>query len=142
MALNQQQIPPQPNDGKVLQVSTPRASSVATPLFRRQAIEHISNRKYGTVLLAHPLSHRFLTLLFVSVAALIIGFFVFFSTTRKAQCSGVLLPNLGVIRVLPTQAGVVLSRQVVEGQIVHAGDVLFVLSSNALLLTWRAKLQK
>ncbi|MBC3934336.1 HlyD family efflux transporter periplasmic adaptor subunit [Undibacterium sp. CY7W] len=129
MVLNQQHISPQADDAKVSKGSAPTASPAATPLFRRQAIEHISNRKYGTVLLAHPLSHRFLTLLFVSIAALIIGFFVFFSTTRKAQCSGVLLPNLGVIRVLPTQAGVVLSRQVVEGQAVHAGDVLFVLSS-------------
>ena len=101
----------------------------STALFRSQAIEHIANRKYGTVLLATPLSHRFLTLLFVAIAAAIIAFFAFFSTTRKAQCSGVLMPNLGVIKVVPTQAGVVLAKHAVEGQLVHAGDVLFVLSS-------------
>ncbi|MFZ6656547.1 HlyD family secretion protein [Undibacterium sp. TJN19] len=99
------------------------------PLFRSQAIEHASNRQYGTVLLSHPFSHRFLTLLFVAIAAVIVAFFALFSTTRKVQCSGVLLPNLGVIRLMPTQSGVILSRQVVEGQNVHAGDVLFVLSS-------------
>ncbi|NDI85488.1 HlyD family secretion protein [Undibacterium crateris] len=110
---------------KVAQSSPLTSSS----LFRRQAIDHISNRKYGSVLLATPLSHRFLTLLFVSIALSIIVFFAFFSTTRKAHCSGVLLPSLGVIRVLPTQAGVVLAKHIVEGQIVHAGDVLFVLSS-------------
>lgn len=109
------------------------------PLFRSQAVEHISNRKYGTVLLAHPLSHRFLTLLFVGITAAIIAFFTFFSTTRKAQCSGVLLPDLGVIRVLPTQAGVILSKRVVEGQAVHAGDVLFVLSSERSALTGDAQ---
>lgn len=112
---------------KFVEVSS--AKSTSYPLFRRQAIDHISHRQYGTVLLAHPLSHRFLTWLFVAIAVAIITFFVFFSTTRKAQCSGVLLPNLGVIRVLPTQAGVVVSRKVIEGQSVHAGDVLFVLSS-------------
>ena len=58
----------------------------------------------------------------MSIATAIIAFFAFFSTTRKAQCSGVLLPNLGVIKVGPTQAGVVLAKHVVEGQLVHAGD--------------------
>ena len=47
-------------------------SHSAIPLFRQQALEHITNRKYGTVLLATPLSHRFLTLLFVAIAAAII----------------------------------------------------------------------
>jgi len=127
--LNKQQPPleaSQSNDS----TKPPSATEVAAkPLFRRQAIEHISNRKYGTVLLAHPISHRFLTLLFTIIAAAIITFFALFSTTRKAQCSGILLPNLGVIRILPTQAGVVLSKNVTEGQLVNAGDVLFVLSS-------------
>ena len=109
------------------QITTQSQSS--KPLFRSQVLEHIANRKYGTVLLTTPLSHRFLTLLFVGIAAAIIAFFAFFSTTRKAQCSGVLLPNLGVIKVVPTQAGVVLAKHVVEGQLVHAGDVLFLLSS-------------
>lgn len=40
-----------------------------------------------------------------------------------------LLPTSGVIRVLPTQSGVIAEKRIVEGQSVHAGDVLFVLSS-------------
>ncbi|MFZ6676210.1 HlyD family secretion protein, partial [Undibacterium sp. Xuan67W] len=99
------------------------------PLFRQQAIDHISTRQYGTVLLTSATSHRWLTAWFVGLIFVIIAFFFLFSTTRKAQCQGVLLPTSGVIRVLPTQSGVIAEKLVVEGQSVHAGDVLFVLSS-------------
>lgn len=99
------------------------------PLFRQQAIEHLSTKQYGTVILARSLSHRFLTLLFVLIACAIVAFFAFFSTTRKAQSSGVLLPTAGAIRLHATQTGVVMEKRVSEGQSVKAGDTLFVLSS-------------
>ena len=97
------------------------------PLFRQQALEHLSSRQYGTVILARPVSHLFLTLLFLGIALAIIAFFIFFSTTRKAQSQGVLLPTSGVIRVMPGQSGVITAARVKEGQSVHAGEVLFVL---------------
>ncbi len=99
------------------------------PLFRQQAIEHFGAKQYGTVILARSLSHRFLTIFFVLIAVAIVAFFLLFSTTRKAQTSGLLLPINGVIRVLPTQSGVVVDKRVQEGQSVKAGEVLFVLSS-------------
>lgn len=99
------------------------------PLFRQQAIDHISTKQYGTVLLARPLSHGLLTMMFVFIAAAIIAFFALFSTTRKAQTSGVLVPSAGVIKVLPSQNGVLIAKRIQEGQSVKAGDVLFVLSS-------------
>ncbi|MCL6483337.1 MAG: biotin/lipoyl-binding protein, partial [Janthinobacterium lividum] len=97
-------------------------------LFRQQAIEFLSTKQYGTVLLARPVSHLFLTWLFLAIALSIIAFFIFFSTTRKAQSQGVLLPTSGVIRVMPGQAGVIAGVRVKEGQAVRAGEVLFVLS--------------
>jgi membrane fusion protein len=102
---------------------------VSRPLFRSQAIEHVKARQYGTVMLASPISHRVLTALFVSIALCIIGFFILFSTTRKAQATGVLLPTAGVIRVTPTQGGILTGKRVKEGQAVKAGEVMFVLSS-------------
>lgn len=54
---------------------------------------------------------------------------MFFSTIRKAQCQGVLLPTSGVIRVIPSQSGVIAEVRVKEGQMVRAGEVLFVLSA-------------
>jgi membrane fusion protein len=99
------------------------------PLFRAQAIEHVTARQYGTVILANPLSHRVLTAVFVGIALCIVAFFFLFSTTRKAQSTGVLLPTAGVIRVTPVQAGIITDKRIKEGQAVKAGQVMFVLSS-------------
>lgn len=98
-------------------------------LFRYQAVEHVKARQFGTVILAGPVSHRVLTAMFVSIALCIIGFFILFTTTRKAQATGVLLPTAGVIRVTPSQGGVITEKRVKEGQAVKAGQLMFVLSS-------------
>ena len=108
---------------------TPSAPPALTLLFRQQAVNHIGSRQYGTVLLASSFSQRFLTLFFMLIIAALVCFFIFFSTTRKAQCMGVLLPTSGVVRIVPTQVGVVTAIRVKEGQMVEAGDVLFMLSS-------------
>ena len=108
--------------------ATASSASPVQPLFRQQAVEFFSTKQYGTVILARPLSHFFLTILFFGIALVIIAFFMFFSTTRKAQAQGVLMPTSGVIRVMPGLGGVVTGVRVREGQAVYAGDVLFVLS--------------
>ena len=78
------------------------------PLFRRQALEHAGPRSHGTVIVARPVSFSALTTLFVVIAIGVVTFLVAFSYTRKAQVSGVILPNLGLIRIVPTQTGVML----------------------------------
>jgi membrane fusion protein len=105
-----------------------RPIALVKSLFRQEAVDFLSNKQYGTVLLARPFSHLFLTWLFLAIALGIVAFFIFFSTTRKANSQGVLLPTSGVIRVMPGQAGVIAGVRVKEGQTVSAGDVLFVLS--------------
>jgi membrane fusion protein len=107
----------------------PTTTPVVQTLFRQEAVEHANVRQYGAILLAQPVSFRWLTGLFVSIAIGIILFFCFFSTTRKAQCQGVLLPTAGVIKVVPVQTGTVREKRVKEGQHVEAGEVLFVLNS-------------
>ncbi len=109
--------------------SSPSTPPPVRPLFRQQALEQLSAKQYGTVILAKSLSFRLLTALFGLIVVCIVAFFVFFSTTRKAQTAGVLLPSRGVIKVLPTQAGIVMEKRVVEGQNVKVGEVLFVLRS-------------
>lgn len=99
------------------------------PLFRQHAVEHAGTRQYGTVILARPVSYRFITALFAAIGAALISFFILFSTTRKAQCDGRLLPIAGVTQIISGQSGVITSKRILEGQLVHAGDVLFVLSS-------------
>ncbi|MEH6437681.1 HlyD family secretion protein [Massilia sp. DD77] len=98
-------------------------------LFRQQAVEHVTVRQYGTVILTRPFSHIVLTGVFVGLALLLIAFFAFFETTRKAQVQGMLAPSAGVTRVLPSQAGVIREIHIKEGQFVREGEVLFVVSS-------------
>jgi membrane fusion protein len=98
-------------------------------LFRQQAIDFVNTRQYGTVILAGYVSHRILSVFSCVIAVTIIAFFIFFTTARKAETSGVLLPSEGLIRVRPGQVGVVTQVRVKEGKKVKAGDVLFVLSS-------------
>jgi membrane fusion protein len=104
-------------------------SSAAKPLFRAAALGHAGSRRYGTILLAHPVSHTVLTLMALAVASAIVLFLTVFSYSRKVTVAGVLLPARGVIRIVPPQSGIVVERHVQEGQGVQAGDVLFMLSS-------------
>jgi membrane fusion protein len=104
-------------------------SSPAKALFRAQAVGFSNTRQYGTVILATYVSHRILTFFLCMTSVSIVVFFIFFTTARKAETSGVLLPSEGLIRVRPGQTGVVTQVRVKEGQNVKAGDVLFVLSN-------------
>lgn len=98
-------------------------------LFRQQAIEHVIVRQYGTVILTRPFSHVLLTSVLVTLALLLIAFFVFFETTRRATIQGMLVPTAGVIRVFSNQIGVIKEIRIKEGQFVREGEILFVVSS-------------
>lgn len=108
---------------------TQSSTNLRKTLFRQQAIEHVSVRGYGTVILTRPLSHVVLTCVFVTLALLLIKFFAFFETTRKASIQGMLVPTSGVIRVFSSQAGVIKEVRIKDGQFVREGEILFVVSS-------------
>lgn len=60
----------------------------------------------------------------------VVAFLTLGTYTRRATVTGQLVPSAGVIRVHTPQAGVVLEKNVAEGQLVKKGDVLYVLSSD------------
>ncbi len=97
-------------------------------LFRPEALESRRRDWLGSIQLIRPVSLAWLTA-FVMLAALSVGAFVTFGQyTRKARVSGYLVPDRGVIRLLPPQPATVLESHVGEGRSVHRGDVLFVLA--------------
>jgi membrane fusion protein len=100
----------------------------ATPLFRTQALEAQRGQALGAVLLVQPISTRLLTLAAVAIAASLIAFAFWGEYTRKARVKGFLVPTRGLIKVYPREAGTVVEKQVVEGQRVSKGDVLFVVA--------------
>lgn len=97
-------------------------------LFRPEALEHRQRAWIGEIQVLRPLALHVLTF-FVVVAALALGAFLFFAHyTTKARVTGVLIPDRGVIRLMPPAAAGVAERRVQEGQTVRRDDVLFVLS--------------
>ncbi|TFW16998.1 HlyD family efflux transporter periplasmic adaptor subunit [Massilia arenosa] len=114
-------------------VSRTLKTSISAPLrpdlYRSQAIGHAVGAQYGTVVLAQNVTHTVLAALFAASGLALIAFFFFFGATRKVQCSGHLIPTVGVLKVVPVQGGVVVESRVREGQEVKRGEVLFALSS-------------
>jgi membrane fusion protein len=97
-------------------------------LFRREAIENHQSQWLGSIRLVRPVSLSVLVALVLACAVTVALYMSFGHYTRKARITGFLMPDSGIVRLLPTQSGTVLERRVNEGQSVHAGDVLFVLS--------------
>lgn len=108
---------------------SPESSKISPQLFRKSAIEYLSSKQYGSVILAKSFSFRAMTIIFVVLTGALIAFFFLFSTTRKTQASGVLTPSTGVTRIVSIQPGNIIGKLAKEGQKVKQGDVLFILRS-------------
>jgi membrane fusion protein len=102
----------------------------ATALFRHEVLAERKTQWLGAVLLEPRISHKVSMIVSVCAATAIIGILFLGSYTRKERISGWLMPEKGIVRVLPPQAGVVQSIKVKEGAKVAKGDPLLVLSSD------------
>ncbi len=103
-------------------------------LFRPEALEAQRQQWLGRVQLVRPLSLALLTTGVLAVALALIAFLALAQYTRKATAVGVLVPDRGLIRLVPAAAGTVLERRIAEGQSVQAGDVLFIIGVDRPLL--------
>ena len=103
-------------------------------LFRPEALEGRQQAWLGSIQLIRPVSLAVLTTFVLAVVLALGVVLVEGRYTRKAHVSGYLVPDKGVVRLLPQQAGTVLDRRVVEGQSVRQGDILFVLSTDRATL--------
>jgi membrane fusion protein len=97
-------------------------------LFRPEAVEARRQQWLGDVRLMRPVSLSVLVVLLVAVALAVGSWLVLGEYTRKAHVRGVLVPDRGWIRLVSPQMATVSERRVTQGQMVHAGDLLFVLS--------------
>jgi membrane fusion protein len=88
----------------------------------------LSERAFGEVRLTRPLSLSVLCGGVTLMALAVVAWMVLGQYTRKAHVSGVLVPDRGMIRLVVPQAARVIERRVAVGDVVHVGDVLFVLS--------------
>jgi membrane fusion protein len=110
-------------------------------LFRPEALNAQRQSWLGGVQLVRPLALSWVT---ASTVAMLMAVAVFLSVapyTRKATVNGVVVPDRGLNRLVPTVSGTVLERRVNEGQLVQAGDVMFVLALERPLLMAGAQAQ-
>jgi membrane fusion protein len=100
---------------------------MSSSLFRAEVVaRHGSPQWLGSIRLVRPPSLAWLTAAIVAAAVAAGSWLWIGEYTRKAQVAGVLLPDLGLIRLVAPAAGTVLERRAAEGRPVQAGDVLFV----------------
>lgn len=99
------------------------------PFFRPEVLQAKQNQWTGKVLLTRPFSFVFFTWCAIGVAACIVAFLFWGSYTNKTTVEGQLLPTSGVVRVYPTEIGIIAERFVEEGSLVQAGDPLFRLAT-------------
>jgi membrane fusion protein len=99
------------------------------PLFRVDAVSAQSDQWYGEIIMAEPITYRFLSLAAAIVAAGIVSFTIWGSYTKRVTVAGQIVPTKGLVKLYPQQPGIATVIKVTEGQRVKAGDLLFVLSS-------------
>ena len=111
----------------------------ARPLFRPEAVDAQRQHGLGSIQLVRPPALAWITTGVVCSAVAVAAFLVLGQYTRKTTANGVVVPDRGLIRLVPAASGTVVERRVVEGQAVRAGDVLFVLSLERPLLAEQAQ---
>lgn len=99
------------------------------PLFRSEAVKARQIKWLGDIVLVRPVSFTLLCCFATGCAALVLAFLFFGSYTKRATVTGQLVPDLGLVKVYVPQPGIVVRKNVVEGQHIKQGEVLYVLSS-------------
>src|SRR5262249_7264533 len=97
-------------------------------LFRPEVIEGRQQAWLGSIQLVRPVPLAVLTPPVVAGAVLGPALPFEGGFTRKAHITGYLVPDRGVVRLVPREAGTVVETRVAEGSTVKRGDVLFVVS--------------
>jgi membrane fusion protein len=98
-------------------------------LFRNEALEARKINWLGEVVLIRPLSSTILTILAAVIGVCVIAFLVLGTYTKRTTVTGQLIPSSGLMKLYPTQPGLILEKHVSEGQPVLRGQLLYTLSS-------------
>lgn len=97
-------------------------------LFRREAVEHQNDTALGEIIIPASSGTTLSALLTLCLLGLIIIFLSCSLYTRKAHLSGIVMPSLGLIKVIPQYSGYVTSMKISEGQHVTIGSTLYHIS--------------
>lgn len=96
-------------------------------LFRAEALEAKSHNAFGNLRLGRSLSGWLITTIVLALAAALFAFGLYGEASRKTRVVGLLLPSGGAINLTAPVGGRLQRVGAIEGQVVHAGDALFVI---------------
>jgi membrane fusion protein len=96
--------------------------------FRSEAINARQDAWLGALIISKKISHSFFAFFFFITAASLFTYLYLGKYTQKIRAIGTVVPNTGIIKIVPTQAGLVVQLKVKEGQEVAVGDVLATLN--------------
>ncbi len=102
-------------------------------LYRREAVAHMGQQSFGSVMITQPLSLRATTFFLILVALVVIGFLHFGEYARKVTVTGYLEPEEGISRVYPNKSGVAEKLLFSDGDIVEKGQPLLLVKVPYLL---------
>lgn len=88
-------------------------------LFRQEVFAAKRNTWLGEIVLIRPTSFAYLTIITALIVVVMLSYLFRGEYTRKAKAIGYIVPNSGLIKVAPQQAGVVSELRVIEGQSVN-----------------------
>jgi membrane fusion protein len=112
--------------------SAPNIETRGRNIFRTEALDSLQPRLQGEVILAPRMSMWWWCFVALIALASLLWFATQGSYTRRSSVSGQLVPASGVMRIQTPQAGVIVERNVVDGQTVQKGDLLYVISSDRM----------
>lgn len=84
----------------------------------------------GEIVLARPVRLTVIAYGVACAALAVAALFTFGTYTRRTTVEGVIVPDAGLVKIYPKQAGVVLRRAVADGQHVTRGAVLYAISTD------------
>ena len=93
-------------------------------LFRPEVLEKSKSKPISGILLAQPLAVNVLIWVSVLIGIALVAFLALGTYTKKERVSGVLIPDLGLVRVAAPQAGTLVKREAPEGQAGSEGQIL------------------
>lgn len=99
-------------------------------LFRSEALAARDEQWLGTIRIAQPPARHLAAVGALAVIALVVGFAIGGSYTRRATVPGFLEPSAGSLRLSAPAVGLVVEARASEGARVAAGDVLYTLSGD------------
>ncbi len=97
------------------------------PLFRKEALKHRADRLHGDVHLAIPVRWQVIGGLFFVIVVAAILFLSLAGYSRIETVGGIIAPEGGIARIVPTRAGIIDQLPVEAGQKVERGAALAVI---------------